>query len=681
MTGRMLRAMLDPEGQPETSPPGSDGASEVDVPAESAADPVAEGAGAQGAPSNAWPAIQYWAAVGQQPPGAETPGPAGDAIEASAANAADLPVALPAVPLREYELPTARRAVSSGLQLSLSSTRDLRRASIYIGLLSLGAFGPVLISVLLTLGRLGDEALFLAGMYFTDPEFLFTTRPEVGAAISIVLILALFGLLLFSVISIDGQIIAIAILGARAEDKPLRLWEAIRRARQVFWRIAGAGFLVGVISSVIQLLLLFALGGFSRSDETLSFVTAVLATLLVAPFAYVATAIVLGDVGAIEALTRSWRLFRARPVLAFVVVMFTLVTEGIQLFALGVGLDLVVRAGELTHVSLTEGALPFALAVVLILATLVALGSLFFTVAALVAAPQVAAFLGLTFYSGGLDKARVDEPRPPRKFRWVTLPMLASMIVLGIAAALATPTITATSYADDPLFAILEDAANERDVDFYILGDSALVEDPTNDQVGSKAPAADVTFAEYAILDTVPSWMLEELFKCGGSNTSCTKGAGSDEFGQGALLFFQRMSVSPDVAAAVPLKFGPVFALFDEQAAPSIKGNHFSAASEAVVTELSGSGWQIKPLVYAGMSFNENQSHPRSAWIGRDLLTLVPISEVPTWPRGWDAYAFTSAADGSQASRDTIRPIDGGSLAGFPEAPIVFIGPFPSFAP
>jgi hypothetical protein len=658
----MLRAMLDPEGQPGASPPPDDDA--------------------QGVPPNSWPAVQYWAAIGQQPAATGTPGPPGAPIEASAASAA----ALPALALREYELPTARKAVSTGLQLSLASTRDLRRASIYIGLLSLGAFGPVLISILLTLGRLGDEAVFLAGMYFTDPEFLFTSRPEVGVAISIALILGLCGLLLFFAISIDGQVIAIAILGGRASEKPLRLWEAIRRARQSFWRIAGVGFLVGIISSVVQLLLVIALGGFSRSDEALSFVTAVLATLILAPFAYVSTAIVLGDVDAIEALSRSWRLFRARPVLALVVVMFTLVTEGIQLFALGAGLDLIIRAGELTHVSLTEGAFAFAVAVVLILASLVAIGSLVFTIAAIVAAPQVAGFLGLTFYSGGLDKARVDEARPPAGFRWVTRPMLISMVLLGVAAVLATPTITATSYADDPLFAILESAANERDVEFYVVGASVLVEDPTDDQVGSKAPGADVTLAEYAVLDTVPPWILDEVFKCGAPNVSCTNGAGSDEFELGALLFFQRMAAPPDVSAGVLSKFGPVFALDGELTAPRIKGDHFGAASDAVMTELSGSSWQVTPLSFArssslGSSFDENRDHPRSAWLAADLLTLVPISEVSTWPFGWDAYASVSGPDGSEASRDTIREIDGGSLADFPEAPVVFMGPFPSFEP
>ena len=88
--------------------------------------------------------------------------------------------------------------------------------------------------------------------------------------------------------------------------------------------------------------------GLSRAPRHRASSAAIIATIVVAPLAYVSTSIVLGDVGAIEALSRSWRLYRARRLLAVVVVLFTLVTSAIQLFALRAGLDLVVRAGELS---------------------------------------------------------------------------------------------------------------------------------------------------------------------------------------------------------------------------------------------------------------------------------------------------------------------------------------------
>jgi hypothetical protein len=203
----------------------------------------------------------------------------------------------------------------------------------------------------------------------------------------------------------------------------------------------GAGTVVGIVSGIIQALILGALGGLSQSAEASSVVAALIATVLVAPLAYVSTSIVLGDVGAMEALSRSWRLFRVRRALAVVVVLFTLLTSAIQLFAMSAGLDLVTRAADLLHVSLTSGALAFAAALVLVLAAVVAYGSLTFTIAAVVSAPQVAGFLGLTYYSAGLDRARSEAPKPPRGFRYVTRPMLVAIVALAGVVGLEIPAI------------------------------------------------------------------------------------------------------------------------------------------------------------------------------------------------------------------------------------------------
>ena len=345
--------------------------------------------------------------------------------------------------IRTYALPTARRVVSSGLQLALASTGDLRRASIYIGLLVLGAFGPPILALLLIIGRLGDRAGDAFGAVFFGQYYGARPQPALEAALLVVVIEALVGTLLFFAISIDAQVMAISILGGRADGRPLRLWESIVRARQTFWRMAAAATLVGLISLVIQGLLLSALGGLSRSAEAADVAAAIIATVVVAPLAYVSTSIVLGDVGAMEALSRSWRLFKARRLLALVVVLFTLVTAAIQLFALSAGLDLVVRAAELLHLSLTEGALAFATAVVLILAAVVAYGSLTFTIGAVVSAPQVTGFLGLTFFSGGLDRARGSAAKPPRGFRYVSRPMAIAMAALTGVVGLEIPAIGA----------------------------------------------------------------------------------------------------------------------------------------------------------------------------------------------------------------------------------------------
>src|SRR5262249_35922077 len=158
--------------------------------------------------------------------------------------------------------------------------------------------------------------------------------PELVAPLFLIYALLLAGIGLLLAIGVDAQGIAISILAGRASDRPVRLWEAIIRARQVFWRLSGAGFLVGIASTIVTLIIALP---FTRPNDTnrgTSFIGSAIGALVVTPFAFASTSIVLGDVGPIEALRRSVRLFRARPRIAFVVTLFTLVTSAIQSFAL-----------------------------------------------------------------------------------------------------------------------------------------------------------------------------------------------------------------------------------------------------------------------------------------------------------------------------------------------------------
>ena len=348
---------------------------------------------------------------------------------------------------RAYELPTAAKVVGAGLHLAATSSAAIRRASIYIGLLALGAFGPTAVLMLVGIGRLlGDPAMVEA--LAVDPVGVFQEHPEIVEPLLVIYFLVMVGLLLLVTISIDAQGIAIALLGGIAADRPLRLQEAVVRARQVFWRLAGAGFLVGLASALVALAVSIP---FLRPFDTntgISFIASMVGALVVTPFAFAATGVVLGDVGTIESLQRSMALFRARPSIAFVVVLFTLVTSAIQSFALGAGLDVAVRVAEFLGLGLDGGGVALVLPAILILALITAFGSLTFTVAAIVAAPQVAAFLGLTFYSAGLDRARIAEGGArPRGFRWVTLPMVAFMAGLAILAILQLPAIAAIDFA------------------------------------------------------------------------------------------------------------------------------------------------------------------------------------------------------------------------------------------
>lgn len=347
---------------------------------------------------------------------------------------------------KAYELPTAGKVVGAGLHLAATSSAAIRRASLYIGLLALGAFGPTAVLMLVGIGRLLSDPATVDAMA-VDPVRVFQEHPEIVEPLLAIYFLVMVGLLLLVTISIDAQGIAIALLGGIASDRPLRLWEAITRARQVFWRLAGAGFLVGIASSIVAFVVA---APFVRQFDTntgVTFIASMIGALVVTPFAFAATGVVLGDVGAIESLQRSMQLFRARPSIAFVVVLFTLVTSAIQSFALGAGLDVAVRVADFLGLGLDGGAAGLILPAILILGLIMAFGSLTFTVAAIVAAPQVAAFLGLTFYSGGLDRARSDGTARPRGFRWATLPMLAFMAGLAIVAVLQLPVVAALDLA------------------------------------------------------------------------------------------------------------------------------------------------------------------------------------------------------------------------------------------
>jgi len=563
-----------------------------------------------------------------------------------------------AEPTQVYTLPTARRVVSSGLQLALSSTSDLRRASIYIGLLVLGSFGPAIIAVLLIVGRLGDRAGDALGSVFLGQSYGAPPQPALEAALLVVAIEALVGVALFLTISIDAQIMGIAILGGRASERPLRLWESIIRARQTFWRVAGAGAVVGVVSLLVQGFVATALGGFSRSVDAASILAGIIATVVVAPLAYVSTSIVLGDVGAMESLSRSWRLFKARRLLAVVVVLFTFVTSAIQLFALSAGLDLIVRASELLHVSLTEGVVAFAVAVILILAAVVAYGSLTFTIGAVVSAPQVTGFLGLTFFSGGLDRARVDGPRPPRGFRYITRPMAIAMIALAGIVGLEIPAINSIPPPQESsiLELVRSEAAAQSDL-IDIQGFPAIVEDRAGDLAAGQAagpPDADIVRAEVAYID-VPSWLLERL-DCADTNVACATGsARPDAFADGAVLFLVRVAAPVDPlqerSTAVLLSFE------DEVTQLRHGGTEPYGGASRVVTTTFGTSPAITARRSDGDAFISTSVAARSMWTGADLYVLIALADLPFQPLGWDAVTLVDPERGLDGGGDTLRAI------------------------
>lgn len=367
-------------------------------------------------------------------------------------------------PRRDPQL-GARSAVARSFDLALHTSSRLRPASIYIGAQVMGLLGPLVILVILAFVRLPEIGELFEGVQPVAP-------PSEQDAVLIVLIAlaAMVAAIGFIALAVDSQLMATTLLAGQSAGRPVSLRESVVRARQTFWTLIWASLIVGVPLALLSFGLteLFApiLG---RGTEGTTLAASAVTTLVGLPFVFITTGIVLGEVGSIESIRRSIRLARARWRLAVVVALFGAAIGYIQLFALGAGGDILVRSAMGLGLGFEGGALTTFLTLCLLLLGLLALGSLTFTIAALTTAPQVVAFLALTGYAGGLERARenaravpapsaqapvrevaLEAPGPTAglsawdlpaatavpRFRWVTIPMMLA-IALSVLASLA----------------------------------------------------------------------------------------------------------------------------------------------------------------------------------------------------------------------------------------------------
>ena len=311
-------------------------------------------------------------------------------------------------------IPTGIRAMI-GASLDLLFRRDagLRRPSFYIGFMLLVTLGPV-VAILGMQAALGNPLLDAAAAPTPlDPWIALAALP------------AFLGYL---VASVESRTLATAVTGARMEGRPLALPQSVAIARRRFWRVFAAQFAITFLTLVIATILtivvdvaLLEVGPIELIDVGISLVVGLLVTW---PFVYVPSALVLGEVGVADAISRSIRLARLRGQLALVLALFASAPQILVGVGLGTGIDIVIRiAGGPDAVA--SFPLPLVIPAAAILSF--AFGTLVFLAESVAASPAVHAFASLTHYTHGLEIGR----EKPVDVRRVWAPWMTPGLAIG----------------------------------------------------------------------------------------------------------------------------------------------------------------------------------------------------------------------------------------------------------
>ena len=318
---------------------------------------------------------------------------------------------------------STRRLLGASFDLLGRASDDMRRASFYIGMIVLVTVAPAV---------LATWALEVAALHHTESGLERLVGQAGYSWYGILVSLAVVGL---AVASVESRTMAASILGGRVAGRPITTRQALQRSRMVFWRAVVGSLIVGIPVAIAQGILTGVGEALVGPQTDLSIVITTLAAALVgAPLAYILTGIVLGDVDPFTATRRSFRVFRARKMAAVIVAVFETAAVLLVVLGLGAGLDLGLRLFDALGVGADSGPAGLAFVTVGIVVLVFAFGTLVYTALAISIAPQVVMFVGLTRATIGLDHVRPGGRRDPatpvagqRRFRWLTLPMLAAL--------------------------------------------------------------------------------------------------------------------------------------------------------------------------------------------------------------------------------------------------------------
>jgi hypothetical protein len=331
---------------------------------------------------------------------------------------------------------TTRRLIGASFDLLNRSSDEMRRASFYIGTVVLGTVGPF---------ALASWALEVVSLHKTNAQMRSTLDAGADAWLGVLSSIAVAGLL---VAAVESRTMASAILGGRLAGRPISVRGSLARSRMSFWRVVIGSFIVAIPVAVAQFALSTLFQAILGRQTDVSVVSTTLTAALVgAPFAYLLSGIVLGDVDPLEATRRSFRVFRARKMAAAVVAVFETAATLLVVVGLVAGLDIAVRIFGALGLGASSGPAGLTLMTLGIMAGVFALGTLVYTAYAIAVAPQIVMFIGLTRATFGLDHVRPGGDRDPatmrpgrRRFRWLTIPMLMAFAVglIGLGAFLLT---------------------------------------------------------------------------------------------------------------------------------------------------------------------------------------------------------------------------------------------------
>ncbi len=293
--------------------------------------------------------------------------------------------------------------IKDGFDQAVRASRIIRNASLYVAVLFVALLGAGV------LAELGVDS-WVNGA----PGVGLAADTARDAVLRAQLILVI-GIVACLIVLVDGTAIGMTLLASRAVGAPVGLRSAVQRARQVFWRLVGATFVIALLEVLASVLYHLAIRRDTpdATDFTFYMVDPVPATLVSIPFVLTTTAIILADDSLGAALRRSVGLARRSLPIAIALALFGLAFGYIGGLAANEGLGLLLRATEAINLDITRNTASFLLAAGLGLALVSAFGSILFTAQAVISATQATAFIQFGVLLPGLARVTpVSEAAP-----------------------------------------------------------------------------------------------------------------------------------------------------------------------------------------------------------------------------------------------------------------------------